>query len=186
MLFYGSVILKEQVGGQSDSAAIGANVLVGLVNFAATIVALVIIDRLGRRRLLMGSAAGLGVGLLALAAAFLSQPPSAGSGRGLHAFLRRELLGGTGASGLGDALGDLPEPDPRPRHGPGDGRSVGRVHGADHDVPVDHQGPWPLRARSPFTRPSTPCSCGSSGGTLPRRRAGRLEEIEQFWKGRES
>ena len=36
------------MGGQSDSAAIGANVIVGAVNFVMTIVALWAIDRLGR------------------------------------------------------------------------------------------------------------------------------------------
>jgi SP family arabinose:H+ symporter-like MFS transporter len=76
--FYGSVIFKQMVGVQSDSAAIGWNVLLGLVNLLATIVALFVIDRVGRRRLLIGSALGLGVGMLALAVAFrLSPPPPA-------------------------------------------------------------------------------------------------------------
>ncbi len=47
ILFYGSVILNEKVGGQSASAAIGANVIVGLVNFFATIIALWTIDIAG-------------------------------------------------------------------------------------------------------------------------------------------
>ena len=48
VIYYGSLIFKEQVGGQSDSAAIGANVIIGTVNFLMTIVALWTIDRLGR------------------------------------------------------------------------------------------------------------------------------------------
>jgi len=78
VLFYGSVILKDQVGGHSESAAIGANVFIGLMNFACTIVAIWLIDRLGRRPLLLVSAAGLGVGHLILAYAFrLTPPPTA-------------------------------------------------------------------------------------------------------------
>jgi SP family arabinose:H+ symporter-like MFS transporter len=77
VLFYGSVIFKEQVGGQSDTAAIGYNVAVGLVNFLATIVALAVIDRLGRRPLLMISASVMAACQAALGAAFLLQPPPA-------------------------------------------------------------------------------------------------------------
>jgi MFS transporter, SP family, arabinose:H+ symporter len=77
VLFYGSVILKERVGGHSESAAIGVNVLIGLVNFASTIVALWLIDKLGRRPLLMGSAAGMLLAHIGLAVAFLRTPPSA-------------------------------------------------------------------------------------------------------------
>lgn len=77
VLFYGSVIFKEQVGGQTDTAAIGYNVAVGLVNFLATIVALAVIDRLGRRPLLMISASVMAACQAALGAAFLLQPPPA-------------------------------------------------------------------------------------------------------------
>lgn len=77
VLFYGSVIFKEQVGGQSDSAAIGANVAIGLVNFLATIVALWVIDKAGRRPLLMISAGVMAICQAALGAAFLLSPPPA-------------------------------------------------------------------------------------------------------------
>lgn len=77
VLFYGALILKEQVGGQSDTAAIGASVLIGLINFAATIAAIALIDRLGRKTLLIGSALGMAVCLAALAAAFRQGEPSA-------------------------------------------------------------------------------------------------------------
>ncbi|MBI5084199.1 MAG: MFS transporter, partial [Acidobacteria bacterium] len=75
VLFYGSVILKEQVGGHSASAAIGVNVLVGMVNFVSTIVAIWLIDRVGRRPLLMASAGGMVLGHAGLAFAFLQSPP---------------------------------------------------------------------------------------------------------------
>jgi sugar porter (SP) family MFS transporter len=75
VLFYGSFILKDYVGGQGDSSAIGANVLIGAVNCLSTIVALAWIDKYGRKPLLIGSAAGLGLSLSALAFVFLLQPP---------------------------------------------------------------------------------------------------------------
>ncbi|WP_321476503.1 sugar porter family MFS transporter [uncultured Paludibaculum sp.] len=77
VLFYGSVILKEQVGGHSQSAAIGANVFIGLVNCLSTIVALWLIDKLGRRPLLMFSAGGMVIAHAGLALAFLRTPPNA-------------------------------------------------------------------------------------------------------------
>jgi hypothetical protein len=49
VFYYGALIFMDQVGGQSDSAAIGANVIIGTVNFFCTIFALWVIDRLGRR-----------------------------------------------------------------------------------------------------------------------------------------
>ncbi|MCC7175927.1 MAG: sugar porter family MFS transporter [Bryobacterales bacterium] len=77
VLFYGSVILREQAGHNSETAALGANVVIGLINFLATIVALWVIDRLGRRPLLMFSAGSMAVCQIALGAAFLAQPPPA-------------------------------------------------------------------------------------------------------------
>jgi SP family arabinose:H+ symporter-like MFS transporter len=77
ILFYGSVILNEKVGGQSASAAIGANVIVGLVNFFATIVALWTIDIAGRRKLLLLSSGAMAFGQAGLAWAFLQPNPPA-------------------------------------------------------------------------------------------------------------
>ncbi len=74
VLFYGSVIFREQVGGHSETSAIGANVIIGLINFAATIVALWLIDRSGRRRLLMVSSGVMALCQFALGAAFLIEP----------------------------------------------------------------------------------------------------------------
>jgi SP family arabinose:H+ symporter-like MFS transporter len=77
VIYYGALIFKEQVGGQSDSAAIGANVLIGLVNFVMTIVALGVIDRIGRRPLMMLASFGMAAALLALGLLFRLQPPPA-------------------------------------------------------------------------------------------------------------
>lgn len=77
VIYYGSLIFKEQVGGQSDSAAIGANVVIGAVNFLMTIVALWTIDRLGRRPLMLLASGGMAVSLLLLGVLFRVQPPPA-------------------------------------------------------------------------------------------------------------
>jgi sugar porter (SP) family MFS transporter len=78
VIYYGSLIFKEQVGGQSDSAAIGANVIVGGVNFVMTIVALWTIDRLGRRPLMMLASSGMAASLVLLGFLFRIEPPPAG------------------------------------------------------------------------------------------------------------
>ena len=67
VLYYGSIIFTEQAGASSTSAALWANVLVGLANLVFTIVALFTIDRLGRKTLLIAAAGGMGASLAALA-----------------------------------------------------------------------------------------------------------------------
>jgi len=77
VLFYGSIIFKEHVAHQSDTSAVFANVVVGAVNFLMTIVALGLIDKLGRRPLLMISTAAMAACQAALGVAFLLNPPPA-------------------------------------------------------------------------------------------------------------
>jgi MFS family permease len=74
VLFYGSIIFREHMGTATESSAIGLNVLIGLVNFLATIAALMVIDRLGRKPLLMVAAAGMGICQTLLGFAFLIEP----------------------------------------------------------------------------------------------------------------
>jgi SP family arabinose:H+ symporter-like MFS transporter len=75
VLFYGSIIFKQQVHSGSDTAAIFANVIVGLVNFFATLVALNMIDKLGRRPLLLVSSGVMGLCQVGTAAVFLLHNP---------------------------------------------------------------------------------------------------------------
>jgi sugar porter (SP) family MFS transporter len=77
ILYYGSIIFTEQVGTESTSAALWANVIIGAVNAALTVVALVIIDRIGRRSLLMIASGGMGVSLSVLGLIFFVQPSAA-------------------------------------------------------------------------------------------------------------
>jgi len=70
VLYYGSIIFTEHAGAASASAALGANVLVGVTNLVLTVVALATIDRLGRKVLLIAAAAGMGLSLTALGLVF--------------------------------------------------------------------------------------------------------------------
>ena len=75
VIYYGALLFKEHAGSANASDAIGANVIIGLVNFLATILALAIIDRAGRRALLLVGTAGMGVALFLLGLAFRMSPP---------------------------------------------------------------------------------------------------------------
>jgi SP family arabinose:H+ symporter-like MFS transporter len=66
VLYYGSIIVKEHFPGQSTSVALAANVIIGLANLVFTIVAMVYLDRWGRRAVLMIASGGMGVALTAL------------------------------------------------------------------------------------------------------------------------
>ena len=67
ILYYGSLIFLEQIPKQSDSSALLANVIVGAVNLVGTVVALLIVDRLGRRPLLLATFSGMAASLVLLA-----------------------------------------------------------------------------------------------------------------------
>jgi sugar porter (SP) family MFS transporter len=69
IIYYGSLLLREQAG-QNASSAIGANVLIGFINLAGTVVAMLTIDRIGRRVLLLAGAGAMAISLLALGFAF--------------------------------------------------------------------------------------------------------------------
>jgi SP family arabinose:H+ symporter-like MFS transporter len=72
VLYYGSIVFAEHAG-TTQGQAIEMNILVGTVNLILTIAALIAIDRIGRRALLLASTAGMGVclGLFAWGLAWL-------------------------------------------------------------------------------------------------------------------
>lgn len=66
VLYYGAIVFAEHTGATAGQA-IGMNVMVGIVNLIFTVVALIMIDRLGRRPLLLTATGGMGICLLAFA-----------------------------------------------------------------------------------------------------------------------
>ncbi len=77
VIYYAPTIFKF-AGLSSSSVAILASVGVGIVNVIFTVVAMLLIDRVGRRPLLLVSLAGMAVGLIVLGCAF-ALPQLAGS-----------------------------------------------------------------------------------------------------------
>jgi MFS family permease len=76
ILYYGSLIFLEQMPKRPDTSALLANVIVGGVNLLGTIAALALVDRAGRRLLLLSTFSGMSVslGLLAMTIHFHSAP----------------------------------------------------------------------------------------------------------------
>lgn len=69
VLYYGSIIVSEHFPGQSTAMALGANVVIGSVNLLLTIVAMIFLDRWGRRAILMIASGGMGLALTVLVVA---------------------------------------------------------------------------------------------------------------------
>jgi sugar porter (SP) family MFS transporter len=76
ILYYGSVIFTEHARSGNTSAALWANVLIGLINLVFTVVALFTIDKAGRKALLMLASAGMGVSLAILCVLFSMPAPN--------------------------------------------------------------------------------------------------------------
>lgn len=73
VIFYYSTSLWQAVGF-SEGDAMFTSVINSLVNVVFTLVAIALIDRIGRRRLLFGGAAGMAVSLATLAVCFSTAP----------------------------------------------------------------------------------------------------------------
>ena len=71
VLYYGSLLFVAQDHSGSDQRAFAANVLLGVANLVFTLVALLIMDRIGRRVLLTSSATVMCLALMILVFAFL-------------------------------------------------------------------------------------------------------------------
>lgn len=71
VLYYAPEIFKS--AGLGATAAIAQTVIVGAVNLGFTIVAILVVDRLGRKPLLLIASAGMGISLFALGGAFVLQ-----------------------------------------------------------------------------------------------------------------
>jgi Sugar (and other) transporter len=102
VLYYAPTIM-EQTGLSASNSIIYA-VIIGVVNLAMTIVFLRLIDRIGRRPLLLISLIGMAVSVTVLGLA-RSWPTPARAG--VHSDLRFVLRRGDGAGVLSDPRGDL-------------------------------------------------------------------------------
>lgn len=76
VLYYGSLLFVTHGNSGSDQRAFAANVWLGVINLLFTLVALAMMDRIGRRVLLTGSAALMMASLLLLVFAFHQVHPS--------------------------------------------------------------------------------------------------------------
>jgi sugar porter (SP) family MFS transporter len=77
IIYYGSLVFLEHVPKQTASTALFANVMIGVINFAATFVGMYLIDRVGRKRLMTSTYAGMGISLVGMAAAIHLEAPAA-------------------------------------------------------------------------------------------------------------
>lgn len=69
IIYYGSIVFLEHVPHQTASTALWANVIIGAINFLATIAGMLLIDRAGRKSLLMSAFGGMALSLVAVSAA---------------------------------------------------------------------------------------------------------------------
>lgn len=102
LLFYGSITLNDVLGWKAQTAgapALGALALIGGVNFLATILALYLIDRIGRKALLIISAGAMAVCWIGLAVLFAQPHPPA-----VAVVVSMFLCTGTFAVGMGPVV----------------------------------------------------------------------------------
>lgn len=69
IIYYGSLVFLEHVPHQTASTALWANVIIGAINFVATVAGMLLIDRSGRKPLLLSAFGGMAGSLLAVSAA---------------------------------------------------------------------------------------------------------------------
>ena len=76
VLYYGSLLFVSHANSGTNQRAFAANILLGITNLLFTLVAIYIMDRVGRRWLLTASAAGMLAALLLLVFAFHQARPA--------------------------------------------------------------------------------------------------------------
>jgi len=76
IIYYGSLVFLEHVPNQTASTALLANVMIGAINFVATILGMYLIDRVGRKPLMTSAFAGIGASLVGVAASIHFHGPS--------------------------------------------------------------------------------------------------------------
>ncbi|MFZ0291648.1 MAG: sugar porter family MFS transporter [Candidatus Sulfotelmatobacter sp.] len=76
IIYYGSLVFLEHVPNQTASTALWANVMIGVINFVATILGMYLIDRVGRKPLMTSAFAGMAASLVGIAASIHFQAPA--------------------------------------------------------------------------------------------------------------
>jgi sugar porter (SP) family MFS transporter len=76
IIYYGSLVFLEHVPKQTASTALWANVMIGGINFVATFIGMYLIDRVGRKPLMVSAFSGMAVSLIGVAAAIRIQAPA--------------------------------------------------------------------------------------------------------------
>lgn len=99
VIYYAPSLL--QGAGFGNNAALLANVAVGAVNVVLTIAAILLLDRVGRRPLLLVGTAGMVVGMLVTAIAFTGGTTTLSGGHAVLAVVGLMIYTGSFAVGLG-------------------------------------------------------------------------------------
>jgi sugar porter (SP) family MFS transporter len=99
VIYYAPTLLSS--AGLGQHAAILGAVMIGLINVLTTVVAIRVLDVVGRRVLLLGGTATMAVALFAMAVLFAGQPPALSSTRAILAIAALCVYIGAFAIGLG-------------------------------------------------------------------------------------
>jgi MFS family permease len=99
VIYYAPTLLHQ--AGLGSSASLLANVGNGIVNVGMTIVAIRLIDRVGRRVLLIGGTMGMAVALIVVAATFAISGNTLGAAASIVAVVSLVVYTGSFAIGLG-------------------------------------------------------------------------------------
>jgi sugar porter (SP) family MFS transporter len=99
VIYYAPTLLNE--AGLGSSAALLANVVNGVVNVSMTLVAIWLLDRVGRRTLLISGTCGMAVGLITIALVFAIGGDSLSGGAAIVAIVALLFYTGSFAIGLG-------------------------------------------------------------------------------------
>jgi len=99
VIYYAPTLLHQ--AGLGNAASLLANVGIGSVNVIMTVVAILLIDRVGRRRLLLVGTSGMAVALTVVAVVFALSGSDLGSTASLIAVVALAVYTGSFAVGLG-------------------------------------------------------------------------------------